>query len=206
MVGMPVIGGGDVVDVVLFVACGKRPTYDGDDLRTMDLLSARANVAVEHGLRFHQSQEIATTLQRSMLPRADVTSVDGLEVAARYVPATGHAEVGGDWYDVIRPRSGGVALVMGDVMGRGVHAAAVMGQIRTAVRAYAKLGLSPSELLGALDELMVDVAEADFATCIYAVLDPTTYELRFASAGHVPPLVARADGVTSSLEADHGPP
>jgi len=95
---------------------------------------------------------------------------------------------------------------MGDVMGRGVHAAAVMGQIRTAVRAYAKLGLSPSELLGALDELMVDVAEADFATCIYAVLDPTTYELRFASAGHVPPLVARADGVTSSLEADHGPP
>src|SRR5256885_8449612 len=108
MVGMPVIGGGDVVDVVLFVACGKRPTYNGDDLRVMDQLSARANVAVEHGLRFHQSQEIALTLQRSMLPRADVTSVEGLEVAARYAPATGHAEVGGDWYDVVRPRAGGV--------------------------------------------------------------------------------------------------
>jgi serine phosphatase RsbU (regulator of sigma subunit) len=206
MVGVPVIAGGDVVGVVLFVACGERPTYNGDDLRMMDQLSARANIAVEHGLRFHQSQEIATTLQRSMLPRADVTSVDGLEVAARYVPATGHAEVGGDWYDVIRSRSGDVALVMGDVMGKGVHAAAVMGQIRTAVRAYAKLGLPPGEMLGALDELMIDVREAEIVTCIYAVLDPATYQLRFANAGHVPPLVARAGGSTSSLEADQGPP
>jgi PAS domain S-box-containing protein len=206
MVGVPVIAGGAVVAVVLFVACGDRPTYTGDDLHMMDQLSARANVAVEHGLRFHQSQEIANTLQRSMLPCADVTSVDGLEVSARYLPATDDAQVGGDWYDIIRPRSGGVGLVMGDVMGRGVHAAAVMGQIRTAVRAYAKLGLSPAELLGALDELMVDVGEAEFATCIYAVLDPSTYQIRFANAGHMPPLVARAGGVTSSLEADQGPP
>jgi PAS domain S-box-containing protein len=206
IVGVPVIAGGEVVAVVLFIACGERPAYSGEELRTMDQLSARANVAVEHGLRFHQSQEIAITLQRSMLPRADVTSVDGLEVSARYVPATDHAEVGGDWYDVIRPKSGGVGLVMGDVMGRGVHAAAVMGQIRTAVRAYAKLGLSPGELLRALDELMVDVGEAQIATCIYAVLDPATCQLRFANAGHMPPLVARVDGVTSSLEADQGPP
>jgi PAS domain S-box-containing protein len=206
MVGVPVIAGGEVVAVVLFVACGERPAYNGDDLRTMDQISARANVAVEHGLRFHQSQEIALTLQRSMLPCADVTSVDGLEVAARYIPATGHTEVGGDWYDIIRPRSGGVGMVMGDVMGRGVHAAAVMGQIRTAARAYAKLGLTPGELLRALDELMVDVGEAEFATCIYAVLDPATCQLRFASAGHLPPLVTRAGGETSSLEADQGPP
>jgi PAS domain S-box-containing protein len=206
IVGVPVIAGGEVVAVVLFIACGERPAYGSDDLRTMDQLSARANVAVEHGLRFHQSQEIAITLQRSMLPSADVTSVDELEVSARYVPATDHAEVGGDWYDIIRPRSGGVGLVMGDVMGRGVRAAAVMGQIRTAVRAYAKLGLSPSELLGALDELMIDVGEAEIATCIYAVLDPATCELRFSNAGHMPPLVARPDGVTSSLEADQGPP
>ncbi len=206
MVGVPVVAAGDVVAVVLFVACGERPTYNGSDLRTMDQLSARANVAVEHGMRFHQSQEIATTLQRSMLPPADVTSVDGLEVSARCVPATGHAEVGGDWYDVIRPRSGGVGLVMGDVMGRGVHAAAVMGQIRTAVRAYAKLGLPPGELLGALDELMIDLGEAEIATCIYAVLDPAMRELRFANAGHVPPLVARAGESTCSLEADQGPP
>jgi serine phosphatase RsbU (regulator of sigma subunit) len=95
---------------------------------------------------------------------------------------------------------------MGDVMGRGVHAAAVMGQIRTAVRAYAKLGLSPGELLRALDELMIDVGESQIATCIYAVLDPATRHLRFANAGHMPPLVARAGGVTSSLEADQGPP
>jgi serine phosphatase RsbU (regulator of sigma subunit) len=169
-------------------------------------LSARANVAVEHGMRLHQSQEIATALQRSMMPSADVASVDGLEVSGRYLSATDHAEVGGDWYDLVRPRSGGVGLVMGDVMGRGVHAAAVMGQIRTAVRAYAKLGLSPGELLGALDEFMVDVADAELATCIYGVLDPSTYVLRFASAGHVPPLVAREGGVTSSLEGDHGPP
>ena len=206
MVGVPVVAGGEVVAVVLLVACGDRPTYGVDDLHMMGQLAARANVAVEHGMRFHQSQEIANTLQRSMLPRADVTSVDGLEVAARYLPATDDAEVGGDWYDIIRPRSGGVGLVMGDVMGRGVHAAAVMGQIRTAVRAYAKLGMSPGELLRALDELMVDIGEAEFATCIYAVLDPATYQLRFANAGHVPPLVARAGGATSSLEADQGPP
>jgi PAS domain S-box-containing protein len=156
--------------------------------------------------RLHQSQEIATTLQRSMMPRGDVASVEGLEVSGRYLPATDHAEIGGDWYDVIRPRSGGVGLVMGDVMGRGVHAAAVMGQIRTAVRAYAKLGLSPGELLGALDELIVDVAEAELTTCIYGVLDPSNYVLRFASAGHMPPLVARVGGVTSSLECDQGPP
>jgi serine phosphatase RsbU (regulator of sigma subunit) len=206
VVGVPMIAGSDIAAVVLLVACGDRPTYTSDDLQTMAQLSARANVAVEHGMRFHQSQEIATTLQRSMMPRADVASVDGLEVSGRYLSATDHAEVGGDWYDVIRPRSGGVGLVMGDVMGRGVHAAAVMGQIRTAVRAYAKLGLSPGELLGALDELMVDVAEAELATCIYGVLDPSTYELRFASAGHMPPLVARVGGVTSSLEGDQGPP
>jgi PAS domain S-box-containing protein len=152
------------------------------------------------------AQEIATTLQRSMVPRTDATATEGLEVSARYLSATDHAEVGGDWYDIVRTRSGGVGLVMGDVMGRGVHAAAVMGQIRTAVRAYAKLGLRPGELLLALDELMIDVGEAELATCIYGVLDPSTYELRFANAGHVPPLVARAGGVTSSLEADQGPP
>jgi PAS domain S-box-containing protein len=151
------------------------------------------------------SQEIATTLQRSMMPSADLAPVDGLEVSGRHLSATDHADVGGDWYDVVRPRSGGVGLVMGDVMGRGVHAAAVMGQIRTAVRAYAKLGLPPGELLRALDELMVDVAEAELATCIYGVLDPSTHELRFANAGHMPPLVARLGGVTS-LEADQGPP
>ncbi|HWC39738.1 MAG TPA: SpoIIE family protein phosphatase [Acidimicrobiales bacterium] len=206
VVGVPMIAGSDVVAVVLLVACGERPTYTWDDLQTMAQLSARANLAVEHGIRFHQSQEIATTLQRSMMPRADVASVEGLEVSGRYLSATDHADVGGDWYDVIRPRSGWVGLVMGDVMGRGVHAAAVMGQLRTAVRAYAKLGLSPGELLGALDELMIDIAEAELATCLYGVLDPSTYTLRFASAGHMPPLVARVGGVTSSLEGDQGPP
>jgi PAS domain S-box-containing protein len=114
----------------------------------------------------------AMTLQRSLLP-ARVPSTEELEVAARYVAGVADTEVGGDWYDVIALGAGRLALVVGDVMGRGVPAAAVMGQLRTAARTCARLDLRPGEVLDVLDGVLRDLDPEAIATCVYAVFDPT---------------------------------
>ncbi|MET9516450.1 ATP-binding SpoIIE family protein phosphatase [Streptomyces sp. NPDC002994] len=150
-------------------------------------------------------RETAVTLQRSLLPQ-ELEQPDDLRIAATYQPGGTDAAVGGDWYDVITLGAGRTALVIGDVMGRGVRAAAVMGQLRTAVRAYARLDLPPHEVLQLLDGLAAEIDASQIATCAYAVHDPNEGRLVYASAGHLPILVRDEDGTVRRAEDHTGPP
>ncbi|MFI9296620.1 ATP-binding SpoIIE family protein phosphatase [Streptomyces gardneri] len=148
----------------------------------------------------------AVALQRSLLPQ-ELEQPDDLRIAATYRPGESDAGVGGDWYDVIRLGADRTAFVVGDVMGgHGVHAAAVMGQLRTAVRAYARLDLPPHETLQLLDGLAGEIAASQIATCVYAVHDPHEDRLDYASAGHPPILVRGADGTVHRAEDATAPP
>ncbi|MET7766998.1 aldehyde dehydrogenase family protein, partial [Streptomyces sp. NPDC005393] len=150
-------------------------------------------------------REAAVTLQRSLLPQ-ELEQPDDLRVAATYQPGGTDAAVGGDWYDVITLGAGRTALVIGDVMGRGVRAAAVMGQLRTAVRAYARLDLPPHEVLQLLDGLAAEIDANQIATCVYAVHDPNESRLVYASAGHLPILVRDPGGTVRRAAEPTGPP
>ncbi|MFF2654825.1 SpoIIE family protein phosphatase [Streptomyces sp. NPDC058045] len=150
-------------------------------------------------------RETAVTLQRSLLPQ-ELEEPDDLRIAATYHPGGTETAVGGDWYDVITLGGGRTALVIGDVMGRGVRAAAVMGQLRTAVRAYARLDLPPHEVLQLLDGLAAEIDPQQIATCVYAVHDPNEGRLVYASAGHLPILVRDENGEVHRAEEPTGPP
>ncbi|MDJ0346155.1 SpoIIE family protein phosphatase [Streptomyces sp. H10-C2] len=147
----------------------------------------------------------AVTLQRSLLPQ-ELEQPDDLRVAATYQPGGTDAAVGGDWYDVITLGAGRTALVIGDVMGRGVRAAAVMGQLRTAVRAYARLDLPPHEVIQLLDGLASEIDATQIATCVYAVHDPSEGRLSYATAGHLPILVRDPEGRVHRTDEPTGPP
>lgn len=152
-----------------------------------------------------RQRETAVTLQRSLLPQ-ELEEPDDLRIAATYQPGGTEAAVGGDWYDVITLGGGRTALVIGDVMGRGVRAAAVMGQLRTAVRAYARLDLPPHEILQLLDGLAMEIDANQIATCVYAIHDPNEGRLVYASAGHLPILVRDESGVVLRADEPTGPP
>ncbi|MGW2426720.1 ATP-binding SpoIIE family protein phosphatase [Streptomyces sp. NPDC001709] len=152
-----------------------------------------------------RQRETAVTLQRSLLPQ-ELEQPDDLRIAATYQPGGTEAAVGGDWYDVITLGGGRTALVIGDVMGRGVRAAAVMGQLRTAVRAYARLDLPPHEVLQLLDGLAIEIDANQIATCVYAIHDPNEGRLVYASAGHLPILVRDENGTVSRADEPTGPP
>jgi anti-sigma regulatory factor (Ser/Thr protein kinase) len=152
-----------------------------------------------------RQRETAVTLQRSLLPQ-ELEEPDDLRIAATYQPGGTEAAVGGDWYDVITLGGGRTALVIGDVMGRGVRAAAVMGQLRTAVRAYARLDLPPHEILQLLDGLATEIDANQIATCVYAIFDPNEGRLVYASAGHLPILVRDETGAVHRADEPTGPP
>lgn len=150
-------------------------------------------------------REAAVTLQRSLLPQK-LEQPDDLRVAATYQPGGADAAVGGDWYDVITLGGGRTALVIGDVMGRGMRAAAVMGQLRTAVRAYARLDLPPHEVLQLLDGLAMEIDATQIATCVYAVFDPNDNCITYSSAGHLPLMIREPHGTVTRADAQCGPP
>ena len=152
-----------------------------------------------------RERSIADELQRSLLPQVPAAP-DHLRVATLYRAGVQGTQVGGDWYDVVELGAGRTALVLGDVMGRGVRAAAVMGQLRAAVRAYARLDLPPADLLELLDGVVRDLGEDQIVTCVYAVFDPWARTLTWANAGHLPPLVRLPDGEVQRLDALGGPP
>lgn len=152
-----------------------------------------------------RQRQTAVTLQRSLLPQ-ELEEPDDLRIAATYHPGGTEAAVGGDWYDVITLGGGRTALVIGDVMGRGVRAAAVMGQLRTAVRAYARLDLPPHEVLQLLDGLAMEIDANQIATCTYAIHDPNEGRLVYASAGHLPILVRDETGTVRRADEPTGPP
>jgi PAS domain S-box-containing protein len=147
---------------------------------------------------------IAEELQRSLLP-AETFDLENLDVATYYRAGVEGTYVGGDWYDIIELPGGRTAFVMGDVMGRGVRAASVMGQLRSAVRAFATLDLAPDVVMRHLDVLVQDLVGDQIVTCVYAVFDPVDETLRYANAGHLPPLIATDGGTARRLTAG-GPP
>ncbi len=151
-----------------------------------------------------RERAIADELQRSLLPERSF-DLEHLEVATYYRAGVEGTEVGGDWYDIIELGAGRTALVVGDVMGRGVSAAANMGQLRSAVRAFAKLDLPPAEVLEYLDALVEDLEGDQLVTCVYAIFDSTDQTLRFANAGHLPPLLRTRHGETVRLVASGVP-
>jgi PAS domain S-box-containing protein len=142
---------------------------------------------------YEREHTIAETLQRSLLPER-LPRIEGLEIAARYLPAGHGAAVGGDWYDALERADGRVALVVGDVVGHGLRAAAIMGQLRNAFRAYGLAEASPAEVMARVNRLVISGEEEAMATVLYLVLDRETGEVSFASAGHPPPLVLTSDG------------
>ncbi|WP_327299405.1 MULTISPECIES: SpoIIE family protein phosphatase [unclassified Streptomyces] len=178
--------------------------FDEDDVILAGELAARAAVAIDNA-RWHQSiRNTAITLQRSLLPGSP-PELAGLEVASLYQPAEAANEVGGDWYDVIPLTGDKTALVVGDVMGNGIAAAAAMGRLRTATCAFADLDLAPDEILQHLDKITRGL-EHYIATCIYAVYDPHTHQCHIANAGHLPPALLHPGQPPELLDLPTGAP
>ena len=168
-------------------------------------LAQMAAVAIGNAERYAQEHWIAETLQRSMLPSA-LPSIAGLSLASRYVAGGGGTQVGGDWYDTVVMDDGRLMLAVGDVVGRGARAAAIMGQLRTAMRAYALQQLPCTVLMRSLDLLLQDMAAESLATAACAMLDRSTGMLELVLAGHPPPLVIDASGRPRYLQSDpHSP-
>jgi PAS domain S-box-containing protein len=176
--------------------------YDDEDLALAIEIAGRFSVALDNAHAYESQQLVALTLQRSMLP-AQLPPAEGLEPESVYLPGGGDTEVGGDWFDLIPLSTGRTGIVIGDVMGRGVHAAAVMGQLRAATRAFAVLDLAPATVLHQLDELVTALEAIQLVTCVYAVFDPATGVLTAANAGHLPPLLLR-DGSATRLPLESG--
>jgi hypothetical protein len=155
-------------------------------------IAGYAAIALDNARLYDRERNLATELSRSMLPT--VPSIPGLAICTRYLPAATGSKVGGDWFDVIELPAGRTAFVIGDVMGHGVLAATVMGQIRTAIRSYAQLDLAPGDLLRHVSRLATAMPDPSFVTCFYAVYDPTSHTLSYANAGHLPAVLIHPDG------------
>jgi anti-sigma regulatory factor (Ser/Thr protein kinase) len=169
-------------------------------------LARRAGVAVEHARLYASQRNVAETLQHSLLPES-LPVVPGVEAAARYSPGGPGVEVGGDWYDVLSFNDGTLGIVMGDVVGRGVPAASLMGQIRNALRAYALEDRDPAQVLRRLNRIVVDLGPPNsMATLIYGTFDLDSCTLTVANAGHPPPLITGGGTPSRFLEGGLGPP
>jgi PAS domain S-box-containing protein len=191
--------------VIGALTLGRKEPYGLEDARLADELASRAALALDNAALYSRERRAALTLQRSLLPRA-VPPLPFGSCAVRYLPGAAGAEVGGDWYDVIPVSGQRVVVVVGDVMGRGVGAAAVMGQLRSAVHAYALDDHEPAEVLHRVDRMVTTLDEPALTTCIVVRYDAATGEAIFATAGHLPPLLVRPDGSTTYLESDPGMP
>jgi serine phosphatase RsbU (regulator of sigma subunit)/anti-sigma regulatory factor (Ser/Thr protein kinase) len=176
-----------------------------EERRFVETLAGQAAQALDRATHFESEQTIAETLQRSVLP-VSLPRVEGVQLAARYLPGTAELDVGGDWFDAIRLVDGRLGLVVGDVVGKGVQAAATMAQLRNALRAFSLDRMKPSSTLARLNRLAEEVVETAFATIVYVVVDPKARICRFTAAGHPPPLVAYPDGRVELLEGGRGLP
>ncbi|MFI1510311.1 SpoIIE family protein phosphatase [Streptomyces sp. NPDC020597] len=214
---VPLRARGALLGVVAFSRLDRPEAFTADDLILAEELTAKAAVAIDNARRYSRERTTALTLQRSLLPQG-LPIQEAVEVASRYLPGGTGTEVGGDWFDVIPLSGARVALVVGDVVGHGLHASASMGRLRTAVRTLADVDLPPDELLTHLDDLVLHLAsdlrpDSHFqptgesgATCLYTVYDPVSRRLTLASAGHPLPLIISPDGARSPVPAHPGPP
>jgi serine phosphatase RsbU (regulator of sigma subunit) len=199
---VPMIAHGEVLGA-LVVARTTGAAFSAEDLALVEELAGRAAVAVDNSQAYLRERDAALALQRTLLPQR-LPEVPGVSFAWRYLPGAAGTHVGGDWYDVIPLEDGRVGLVIGDVMGRGVQAAAVMGQLRATARAHAAVEVSPSEVLRRLDIALTRLEQDQITTMLFGLLDPATRSLTVATAGHLPPLLV--DGSARYLEVVPGPP
>ncbi|GHD66044.1 hypothetical protein GCM10010317_066780 [Streptomyces mirabilis] len=223
---VPMVAHDTVVGLAQFSRTkGSEPFGDRDRALAVEL-AARAAVCIDNARLYRREHERALILQRSLLPPGD-PEASGLDIACRYLPGNAATEVGGDWFDVIELPGHRTALVVGDVMGRGLRAAVAMGELRTAVRTLALLDLEPAEVLSALDEIArglgtpggvqqatraarqprdADLSEVYLATCVYAVYDSVTRRCTFANAGHLPPVLVEPGESALMLDVPPGMP
>ncbi|MEW2290069.1 SpoIIE family protein phosphatase [Streptomyces sp. NPDC047841] len=223
---VPMVAHDTVVGLAQFARTkGSEPFGDRDRDLAVEL-AARAAVCIDNARLYRREHERALILQRSLLPPGD-PEASGLDIACRYLPGNAATEVGGDWFDVIELPGHRTALVVGDVMGRGLRAAVAMGELRTAVRTLALLDLEPAEVLSALDEIArglgtpggiqqatrtarqprdADLSEVYLATCVYAVYDSVTRRCTFANAGHLPPVLVEPGEAALMLDVPPGMP
>jgi GAF domain-containing protein len=189
---VPLSARGRNLGALSMLRAGSGPPYGRDDLAVAEDLGRRAGAAIDNAILYRSSRDIALQLQRAVLPDL-APSVLGCAVATIYRPSA-RAEVGGDFYDLIEVSDGRLALVIGDVMGHGVQAAAAMAQMRSAVRAYASLVPAPDAVVRDLDRMFAALQIRQLVTLVYALLDPATGLLTLVNAGHPPPLVLGSDG------------
>ncbi|MGP3999017.1 SpoIIE family protein phosphatase [Streptomyces sp. 8N706] len=214
---VPMIARGAALGTAVFARFRNPRRFEADDVLLAQEFVARAAVCVDNASRYGRERTTALTLQRSLLPQR-LPSTTAVEAVSRYLPASGHAGLGGDWFDMIPLSGARVALVVGDVVGHDLQSAVSMGRFRIAVRTLADLDMAPDALLTHLDDQVnrfVDeqgddealrVSEAMTATCLYAIYDPVSRHCVMARAGHPPPAVLSADGSVGFVDLPVGPP
>ncbi|MCJ1676570.1 SpoIIE family protein phosphatase [Streptomyces sp. APSN-46.1] len=216
LITVPLLARGALLGIASFYRSQDPAPFGDDDRSLAQELAARAALCIDNARRYTREHTLALALQRSLLPRG-LPEQGAVEVAHRYLPA--ESGVGGDWFDVIPLSGTRVALLVGDVVGHGLHAAATMGRLRTAARNFAELELAPDELLTHLDNLMVRLDREEGgddpavgstgivgATFLYAIYDPTSQLCTIARAGHPPPALVGPDGTVTLLDVPAGPP
>lgn len=218
---VPLRAGNSVLGLVTFMRGTGSATFDSGEVALAEELVARTAVSIDNARRFTRERTASLALQRQLLPQ-HVPEQSAVDLAYRYLPTDDVTGVGGDWFDVIPLSGTRVGLVVGDVVGHGLQAAATMGRLRTTVRALAQMDLDPVELLSRLDDLVAQSVEEQWgelgmpngtyadvttgATCLYAVYDPVSRHCVMARAGHLPPAVVGPDGRPSFPDLPAGPP
>ncbi|GGO75911.1 hypothetical protein GCM10012289_52090 [Nonomuraea cavernae] len=201
----PLVARGNVLGFFVLVRRESSEPFQDGDIALAEELAARTAICIDNARLYGRERRTALTLQSALLPTL-LQESPGLEIGYRYLPAGDLAHVGGDWFDVIRLSDERTALVVGDVMGHGIRAAATMGQLRTATQTLASLDLDPGELLFRLNRVAQQLDADQLATCVYATYDRATGALAIASAGHVPPVLVRPNGLAEIVPVVPGPP
>ncbi|UXY32318.1 SpoIIE family protein phosphatase [Streptomyces sp. HUAS TT20] len=200
---VPLDARGKVLGLVIVTRTRSEP-FDEQDTVLIDELVDRAALNIDNARLYASRREAALTLQRSLIK--PLPTVPGLELASGYLPASSDNEVGGDWLDVLTLPDGRTGLIIGDVMGHGIRAAAVMGQLRVMARTLACQNVPPDRLLQHLDSTVADLGDYELATCAYAVYDPATSSCLITRAGHPPPALADPHGTVRFLDTPCGAP
>jgi PAS domain S-box-containing protein len=202
---VPLVAHGRGLGAITLVTAESGVRYTDEDLSFVHELARHAALAIDNANRFRREHEAALALQRALLPQ-QLPEMPNLQLAARYLPAGSGIEAGGDWFDAIELGDGRVDLVIGDVSGRGIPAASVMGRLRTAIGAYALDRMGPADIAVRIDRLLADMVGQDMATMLFVRVDPASGALEYVRAGHLPALVRSPDGSVRLLDGAGSPP